>query len=143
MNAESNLPLELRQMGLRLGTAGSWARCRNQPDGTVGQNSIDVEKNNLDAAGTILRGQCHALILPATGRQEIRENRAMDRDQPPAESQTPPALEPEDYYLDGPNLVFTEAYHLKRGTCCGSGCRHCPYGGVDSGENPAEEIKAR
>ena len=24
--------------------------------------------------------------------------------------------------------VFTEAYHLARGTCCGSGCRHCPFG---------------
>jgi len=38
-----------------------------------------------------------------------------------------PALEPEDFYFDGPNLVFTAAYHLKRGNCCGSGCRHCPY----------------
>lgn len=34
----------------------------------------------------------------------------------------------EDYYLDGPYLVFTAAYHLKRGFCCQSGCRHCPYG---------------
>jgi hypothetical protein len=39
-----------------------------------------------------------------------------------------PSLEPEDYYFEGPNMVFTEAYHLKRGSCCGSGCRHCPYG---------------
>jgi len=23
---------------------------------------------------------------------------------------------------------FTEQYHLKRGYCCKSGCRHCPYG---------------
>jgi hypothetical protein len=23
--------------------------------------------------------------------------------------------------------VFTAIYHLKRGSCCGSGCRHCPY----------------
>jgi hypothetical protein len=38
-----------------------------------------------------------------------------------------PQLDPEDYYFEGPNLVFTAAYHLKRGTCCGSGCRHCPY----------------
>lgn len=42
--------------------------------------------------------------------------------------QVPPALEPEDYYFDGSYIVFTAAYHLKRGTCCGSGCRHCPYG---------------
>ena len=38
-----------------------------------------------------------------------------------------PALSPEDYYMDGTYLVFTAAYHLKRGYCCGSGCRHCPY----------------
>jgi hypothetical protein len=25
-------------------------------------------------------------------------------------------------------LVFTEKYHLKRGYCCESNCRHCPYG---------------
>ena len=24
--------------------------------------------------------------------------------------------------------VFTSAYLLCRGTCCGSGCRHCPFG---------------
>jgi hypothetical protein len=28
-------------------------------------------------------------------------------------------------------MVFTEAYHLKRGICCGSGCRHCPYKNLD------------
>ncbi|MGH7914494.1 MAG: DUF5522 domain-containing protein [Candidatus Binataceae bacterium] len=38
-----------------------------------------------------------------------------------------PALTPEDYYMEGPYMVFTAAYHLKRGYCCGSGCRHCPY----------------
>jgi hypothetical protein len=40
----------------------------------------------------------------------------------------PPALKlGEDYYYDGPYMVFTAQYHLKRGMCCGSGCRHCPY----------------
>ncbi len=34
----------------------------------------------------------------------------------------------EDSYFEGPYLVFTEAYHRKRGYCCQSGCRHCPYG---------------
>ena len=43
-------------------------------------------------------------------------------------AENPPRLEPEDYYMDGPYLVFTAAYHLKRGYCCGSRCRHCPYG---------------
>ncbi|MEM9671326.1 MAG: DUF5522 domain-containing protein [Bacteroidota bacterium] len=35
----------------------------------------------------------------------------------------------EDYYVTDEGLwVFTEHYHLKRGYCCRSGCRHCPYG---------------
>ena len=37
-----------------------------------------------------------------------------------------------DYYLDeNGNMVFTEEYHLKRGFCCGSGCRHCPFKNID------------
>jgi len=32
-----------------------------------------------------------------------------------------------DYYFENALLVYTAAYHLKRGYCCGSGCRHCPY----------------
>jgi hypothetical protein len=36
-------------------------------------------------------------------------------------------LTPENYYLENGFIVFTAAYHLKRGTCCGSGCRHCPW----------------
>jgi len=36
-------------------------------------------------------------------------------------------VEGEDYYMDGPYLVFTAAYHRKRGYCCNSGCRHCPW----------------
>ena len=38
-------------------------------------------------------------------------------------------LEPSDYYYSEEGyIVFTEQYHLKRGYCCQSGCRHCPYG---------------
>jgi Family of unknown function (DUF5522) len=34
----------------------------------------------------------------------------------------------EDYYFSEEGyLVFTEAYHLKRGYCCHNSCRHCPY----------------
>lgn len=33
-----------------------------------------------------------------------------------------------DFYVEGGKVVFTEAYHLNRGYCCRSGCRHCPYG---------------
>ena len=38
-------------------------------------------------------------------------------------------LDPEDYYMSEEGyIVFTEKYHLKRGHCCESACRHCPYG---------------
>lgn len=33
----------------------------------------------------------------------------------------------QDYYLENGLYVFTAAYHLRRGYCCGSRCRHCPY----------------
>jgi hypothetical protein len=36
-------------------------------------------------------------------------------------------LQPDDFYMDGPYLVFTAGYHLRRGYCCNSECRHCPY----------------
>lgn len=32
-----------------------------------------------------------------------------------------------DYYVENGLLVFTAAFLLKRGYCCESGCRHCPY----------------
>jgi Family of unknown function (DUF5522) len=37
----------------------------------------------------------------------------------------------EDGYLDPASglFVFTAAFLEARGTCCDSGCRHCPYGG--------------
>ena len=38
-------------------------------------------------------------------------------------------LAKEDFYKskDG-YIIFTEKYNLKRGYCCKSGCKHCPYG---------------
>ncbi len=32
------------------------------------------------------------------------------------------------YHINEDGLfVFTRAYHLEKGTCCGNGCLHCPY----------------
>lgn len=36
-------------------------------------------------------------------------------------------LEAEDYYWENGYIVFTSAYHLKRGNCCKNQCRHCPW----------------
>jgi len=49
---------------------------------------------------------------------------------PPVEEdlpQPPPDLTSRDYYYEGRYIVFTATYHLKRGYCCNSDCRHCPY----------------
>lgn len=39
----------------------------------------------------------------------------------------PSLIEGEDYYCEGAMIVFTARYHLRRGYCCESSCRHCPY----------------
>jgi len=38
-----------------------------------------------------------------------------------------PKLQSEDFYWEDGKMVMTEKYHLKRGSCCVSSCRHCPY----------------
>lgn len=57
----------------------------------------------------------------------------------PNEQLTPRPIpkEGEDFYLEGPYMVFTEAWHLKRGYCCGSACRHCPYNHENVPQKPA------
>ena len=54
-----------------------------------------------------------------------------------------PLVEGVDFYREGAYVVFTEGYHLRRGYCCESGCRHCPYGaeakGVESNEEKRDE----
>ena len=83
----------------------------------------------LPPTGAILICDCPASVGGLSARpRRTGENRDMD---------LLPELEEEDYYLDGEDLVFTAAYHLKRGACCGSGCRHCPYG------NGAEGVAAQ
>lgn len=40
-----------------------------------------------------------------------------------------------DYYMENGNYVFTAHYLQRRGYCCGSRCRHCPY-------SPAQQAEA-
>jgi len=42
----------------------------------------------------------------------------------------------QDFYLDPETgyQVMTELFLKKRGRCCESGCRHCPYG-LKKGQN--------
>lgn len=55
----------------------------------------------------------------------------------------PPIL----YYIENGKYVFTEEFHLKRGFCCGNGCRHCPYypkhikGNTELGQKPGHSVQ--
>lgn len=42
------------------------------------------------------------------------------------------------YYNENNYIVFTKTFHLKRGYCCGNGCRHCPF----HYENVPEPLKS-
>lgn len=46
----------------------------------------------------------------------------------------------EDYYLEDGKWVFTELWHRKRGYCCLSTCRHCPWGSQPISERPKPEL---
>ncbi|KAJ8376181.1 hypothetical protein SKAU_G00067610 [Synaphobranchus kaupii] len=38
------------------------------------------------------------------------------------------------------NKVFTKFAHLQRGKCCGSACRHCPYGQINVGDPAMKKL---
>jgi len=42
-----------------------------------------------------------------------------------------------DYYIESGKFVFTEKYHLKRGSCCKNKCKNCPYG-----NKPTDQIRS-
>lgn len=55
-----------------------------------------------------------------------------------------PPVEGVDFYREGPYTVFTAHYLLRRGYCCESGCRHCPYGlSAPSAANPDSKPKTQ
>jgi len=48
-----------------------------------------------------------------------------------------------DYYLEKGKIIYTEHYLKKRGICCGSGCRHCPFNPAHTkaNKNLREDLK--
>lgn len=47
--------------------------------------------------------------------------------QEPTKTKPDPLKEGVDYYFEAGLMVLTEHFLLKRGFCCGNGCRHCPF----------------
>lgn len=47
-----------------------------------------------------------------------------------------------DFYFDEKGFfVFTAAYHLNRGYCCGNNCKHCPYHKDNNDKEKTNECK--
>jgi 2-iminoacetate synthase ThiH len=66
-------------------------------------------------------------VFKSSGEDLSREARAL--------------VEGEDFYREGAYVVFTAAYHLRRGRCCESGCRHCPYRDTSESASVVEKEK--
>lgn len=47
--------------------------------------------------------------------------------------------EGEDYIIKNGNVVFTSYFHIKRGFCCGNGCKNCPYINTIKGERKLKD----
>ncbi len=54
------------------------------------------------------------------------------------ESNEKPPREADYYFNEDGLMVFTASYHLKRGYCCGNGCKHCPYEGDAKNHKPTK-----
>jgi hypothetical protein len=45
-----------------------------------------------------------------------------------------------DYYMENGLFVFTATFLQKRGYCCESGCRHCPYQDRDNDVSTSRKL---
>lgn len=69
-------------------------------------------------------------VPPPTGATRFSSPDADgDATMPPEQphQENPNGAQEPDWYFENGLLVYTATYHLNRGYCCGSGCRHCPY----------------
>ena len=62
---------------------------------------------------------------------ERKDTKNSGDDRKPSSPQDAPLREGLDYYVERGLLVFTAEFLRRRGYCCESGCRHCPYEGGD------------
>ena len=94
----------------------------------------ELENLGIDVCGE--NGEYHTLVVNAPvfakpleiifGKKQLHEDYwFVETSLQETENSKTPAP---DYYLENGYVVFTESFHLKRGYCCQSGCRHCPYG---------------
>lgn len=79
---------------------------------------------------------CRGCVASFHCEQSDTENRSRRREEADLSGRTNPpphvggyeGVVPGDFYFGADGLmVFTAAYHQRRGYCCDNDCRHCPY----------------
>lgn len=92
----------------------------------VGENTKDVNSITDKVLKDFLacgfhKNLCHKCLL------HYKSLLAKAADYPLDGRRTKP-IEGTHYYMENGFMVFTELYHVSKGYCCKSGCRHCTYG---------------
>jgi hypothetical protein len=59
----------------------------------------------------------------------------MNKDKRQTKEEKPEFKEGLDYYFENGLMVLTAEFLRKRGYCCDSGCRHCPYPKKDADQS--------
>jgi Family of unknown function (DUF5522)/Cysteine-rich CWC len=81
--------------------------------------------------GDVLRCHCTSVELNEAQRQSLADTYddclCHQCLQEFSDGAIPQKEEAPDFYIENGRYVFTAHYLQRRGYCCGSGCRHCPY----------------
>ena len=85
----------------------------------------DIEKSVMEDKKTLEKEPRR--FIEETSEEEPRRFKKNTSEEEAMVSKQNTSEEGVDYYLEKGNIVFTEEYHKKRGYCCESNCRHCPY----------------
>lgn len=81
--------------------------------------------------------------MPDPRRNPLTDGAARSDDARQYARPAPGLVEGHDYTVEDGRWVFTQGFLLRRGTCCKSGCRNCPYGFVRPGQPPAGPAQAQ
>jgi hypothetical protein len=81
-----------------------------------------AEELGFEIIGTI-----ESPITGAEGNREFLTCYQKRPGEPTASLSEGRLVEGEDYSIEDGLMVLSSSFLLKRGYCCGSGCRNCPY----------------
>ena len=101
---------------------------------TIDQQFLDDLPPEVDPCGEngeyhsfVYAGPMFAFPIEFTRGETVIRDGFCFCDLLPRDRRVPQALQDGDFYYEAGRMVFTASYHLRRGFCCDSGCRHCPY----------------